>query len=319
MSPTEPIPTEPTPGDEVIDDSPHRAPVAEEREPDDVDVYSVVLATTTTPLTGPGLGARVGAEALGTFALVLVTLGTVLFSPLTGAAALGGALAAGLVLVGATAAFGHISGGHFNPAVTLGSAITGRTTWIDALIYVLAQVLGGVAAAAALFATIPTGLPGQLGLTGVAEFMATTANGWDAGSPLSVMSTGALTFDLRAALLLETVAAAILVGVVLGSAHRRAVPGTAPLAIGLTYTALILLLAPVTGGALNPARSTAAAIFSGGDALGQLWLFWVAPLVGATIAGLVVFAFGGSSDDVQDLDDLDDLSAPADEPSLDRH
>ena len=273
----------------------------------------LIPTTSAADRSGASVAARIGVEALGTFALVIVTIGAALYSRLSGAGAFGGALAAGLVLAAATATFGHVSGGHFNPAVTLGSAITGRTPWLDLPLYWLAQILGGVAAAAVLFSTIPTGLPALFQLNDVGDVWALTANGWDSGSPLWAMSGNAVGFDIKAALLLETVAAALLVAVVLGARHRRVLPGLAPIVIGFTYAALLLVLGPVTGGSLNPARSTASAIFAGSDAIGQVWLFWVAPLLGAAIAGLAWFAFAGTS--VED----DALDAQDEELVLDRY
>jgi aquaporin Z len=289
---------------------------------------------------GPGVGSRVGAEAFGTFALVLVILGIALYNPLwtgqvPGLAVLGLALAAGLALAGLVAALGHVSGGHFNPAVTLGSALAGRTSWTDLPLYWLAQLLGAIAAAAVLFVTIPKGLPAliagdpETGEEGTARsFLNFTTNGWDENSPLSALAGGQVSFDVRSALILELVSTAILVAVYLGTAHRRVAALTtgrgllgtgpskagraedrpfAPVAIGLTYAALLLLTAPVTGGSLNPARSSAAALFAGGDAIGQLWLFWVAPLVGAAIVGLIYRAVIDTASDAVELEDEDDL------------
>ncbi|MCL3859900.1 aquaporin [Actinotalea sp. K2] len=272
------------PADDLVDD-----------EDDDFGDFGLVPATTT----GPSLLARVGAEALGVYVLVLVSVGVALYTSLSGAGALGSALASGLVLAGGMAALAHVSGGHLNPVVTLGSALAGRTDWRDLVPYWLAQVLGACAAVATLFVTIPTGLPAALGLTGAQEMIATTANGWGEQSPLWVLSQQQVTFDLRAALVLEVVAGAVLVAVYLGSTSSRAARGLAPFAVGLAYAALVLLTAPVTNGAVHPALATGTALFAGSAALGQLWLFWVAPLVGAAVAGLVHQAF--STDQVETL------------------
>lgn len=237
---------------------------------------------------------RLGAEALGTFALVLVAVGVGLYGQFRSQDLLTPALAAGLVLAGTTAALGRVSGGHFNPAVTLGATIGGRTSWVDLPSYWTAQLVGGLLAVGTLFLTIPAGLT-ELG--GNRQFLSTVAKGWGDRSPLAILSQGRFTAELTAALVLELVAAAVLVTVVLATTSRRAPRGTAPAAIGLTYTALFLLLAQVSGGGVNPARSTAVAIFAEAEALGQLWLFWVAPLVGAAITGLAYLAFATPSVD----------------------
>lgn len=261
--------------------------------------------------------ARVGAELLGTFALVLTILGTALYGSLTGIGTLGVAVATALVLAGLIAAFGHVSGGHFNPAVSLGAALAGRVSFLDMLLYWLAQVAGALIAGLVLVVAIPKDLAGALlGDTeaGTAELFATVANGWGDQSPLGTASSGQYVFDLRTALIMEVVATAVFVAVILGVTGRKAAASTAPFAIGGTLGAMILVTALVTNGGLNPARSTAAAIFAGGDALGQLWLFWVAPLIGAAIVGLIVLAFAPAPPVAYDPDAYDpDLDGPEDE------
>jgi aquaporin Z len=288
--------------------------------------------------TGPGLGVRLGAEALGTFGLVLVILGVALYNPLSSVGTVGLALAAGLVLTGLTSSLGHVSGGHFNPAVSLASTIGGRTSWGDLPLYWLAQVVGAVAAAGAIVLSVPSELPGLIGgdpATGepgtLRSFMSVAANGFGEQSPLFALAGGQVTFDLRSALITEALAAAILTAVYLGSTHRRStlvplrarheVDGvrsshveanrstlhrSAPIAIGLTYAALMLLVSPITGGSLNPARATASAVFAEPEALRQLWLFWAAPLLAAVIVGLIYRAVVVPSDDDLDLDDDSD-------------
>src|SRR5665811_926500 len=142
----------------------------------------IVVVTSAEPVVlddpaGPSLAARLGAEAFGTFGLVLVILGAGLYLPLSNAGTLGVALAAGLVLAGLIAALGHVSGGHFNPAVSLGAAFSGRLSVVDLLLYWLSQVFGGVLAAAILFVTIPSALPALLGAADSKAFFALTANG----------------------------------------------------------------------------------------------------------------------------------------------
>ena len=249
------------------------------------------------------LPARLGAEALGAFFLVLVGLGVSLYTGLSGAGSLGVALGWGLALVAGMVALGHVSGGHFNPAVTIGAAVAGRLAWRDVLPYWLAQIIGGALAASALFLTIPKELPAliQQGVPAASAktFFALTANGYGHHSTLWTLSNKAVAFGFTQALLIEVLATALLVAVVLGSPSRRVPSTLAPFAIGLSYAVLVLVAAPITGGGLNPARSTAAAIFSGSAALGQVWLFWVAPVVGAVFAALLYRAFstdqGGES------------------------
>lgn len=261
--------------------------------------------------------ARVGAELLGTFALVLTILGTALYGSLTGIGTLGVALATALVLAGLIAAFGHVSGGHFNPAVSLGAALAGRVSFLDMLLYWLAQVAGALIAGLVLVAAIPKDLAAYLTSNpeaGNADFFALVANGWGDQSPIGTASSGQYVFDLRTALIMEVVGTAIFVAVILGVTGRKAAASTAPFAIGGTLGAMILVTALVTNAGLNPARSTAAAVFAGGDALGQLWLFWVAPLIGAAIVGLIVLAFAPAPPVAYDPDAYDpDLDGPEDE------
>ena len=274
-----------------------------EDEDDDDELDDFALLTPDAG-AGPGLASRLGAEALGTVALVLVVVGTALYDPLSQMGVVGRSLAAGLVLAGATAALGRVSGGHFNPAVTLASAAAGRTRWVDLPTYWLVQLLGAVAAGAVVFLTIPRALPELIGAADARTFFASTANGFDALAPLSTVSNGQVTFDLRTALIVELVASALLAAVYLGAAPRWNARHTAPVAVGLTYAALLLFVGPITGGSLNPVRSTASALFAGGESLGQLWLFWVAPLVGGAVAGLIHRAF--ATPEVESFEDVDD-------------
>ena len=255
----------------------------------------------------PSLLARLGAEALGTFALVLIALGLALYAQLSGATAgLGLALGIAFVVVAGAVALGHVSGGHFNPAITFGAVVAGRAPVGDLVPYWIAQLAGGALAAAALFVTIPSELPGVLQAEGRRGMFSTTANGYGEHSPLSTLSQGQIAFDLLPALLIELVATAVLVAVVLGATSRRVSRSVAPVAMGLAYGALVLLTAPITNAGLNPARSTAAALFSEGWAFGQLWVFWAAPLLGAAIAGLAhrAFAVDAGHDNLLEEDNL---------------
>ncbi|UWX96180.1 aquaporin [Arthrobacter zhaoxinii] len=238
-----------------------------------------------TPVNGGytyGLVGRTVAEAIGSFLLLFGGIGIAIFGNSTGGG-ITSPLAFGLVLAGAMVAFGYISGGHFNPAITLGSAVAGRTAWKLVLPYILTQLVGAVLGVAILWVVI-TGHD-QLGEQ-VREFMSATANGYGEHS--------ATMFPLASALLMEVIAGALLTAVFLGAASRRATAQShrssaakGAFAVGVTYAVLLTVLVPVTNGGINPARSTAVAIFSEGWALEQLWLFWVAPLLGAVIAGLI--------------------------------
>ncbi len=235
--------------------------------------------------------ARIGAEAFGSFALVLVAVGTLLYVPISAIGTLGVALATGLALAGLTMAIGHVSGAHLTPAVSIGAAITGRVSPVDAVLYVVAQVLGAVAAVAALLVTVPADLPAGLKADSAAAMVATTANGWGTGSPLNTLSQGQVSFGLVAALVVELLATTVVVAVVLSNRWRR----SGAVAVGLTFAALLLVVAPVTNGALNPARATAVALVTAGATttpLAQVWLFWLTGLLGGALAGLAVMAFG---------------------------
>jgi aquaporin Z len=219
---------------------------------------------------------KLAAEFLGTFWLVLGGCGSAVLAaafPGVGIGLLGVALAFGLTVLTMAYAVGHISGGHFNPAVTLGLVSAGRFKAGDAIGYVVVQVLGAVAAAAVL-AYIASGKPGfDVVASGLAS------NGYGAHSPGG--------YSLGASLVTEFVMTFFFLIVILGSTGKRAPAGFAPIAIGLALTLIHLVSIPVTNTSVNPARSTGPAIFVGGWALAQLWLFWVAPIAGAMVAGVV--------------------------------
>jgi aquaporin Z len=184
----------------------------------------------------------------------------------------GVSLAFGLTVVTGAYALGHLSGAHFNPAVSLGLAVAGRFAWKDLLPYVVVQVLGGVAAAF-LLRYVASGAPGFDIGDGLAS------NGYGAHSPGS--------YSLQSGLVIEIVLTAVFLLVILGATSVRAPAGFAPLAIGLALTLIHLISIPVTNTSVNPARSTGPAVVVGDWALAQLWLFWVAPLAGAVIGGLI--------------------------------
>jgi aquaporin Z len=224
---------------------------------------------------------RVGAEFLGTFWLVLGGCGSAVLAaafPELGIGFAGVALAFGLTVVTMAYAVGHISGGHFNPAVTLGLWAGGRFPATDILPYWVAQVLGGMAAAAVLY-VIASGAAGFSLDGGFAS------NGYGEHSPGG--------YSLTSALVCEVVMTLFFLIVILGATDKRAPAGFAPLAIGLALTLIHLISIPVTNTSVNPARSTGPALFVGGWAIAQLWLFWVAPLAGAVIGGFVYRWLGG--------------------------
>ncbi|WP_460459683.1 aquaporin Z [Angustibacter peucedani] len=234
--------------------------------------------------------ARLGAEALGTFWLVLGGCGTAVLAagfPDVGVGLLGVALAFGLTVLTMAYAVGHVSGGHFNPAVTVGLAVARRFAWRDVLPYVVTQVVAATLAGAVLLVVAS----GQDGFDRKASGFA--ANGFGDHSPGG--------YSLLAALVTEVVLTAFFLYVILGTTDTRAPKGFAPIGIGLALTLIHLISIPVTNTSVNPARSTGVAWFGDSWALGQLWLFWLAPLVGAAIAGTTYAAITGSTRDVVPL------------------
>lgn len=268
--------------------------------------------------------ALVGAELFGSFLLVFGGVGMALYATLQGVGSLEVALGFGVALIAGIAAVGHISGGHFNPAVTFGAALAGRTPWKLVPVYWITQIVGAAAAAAALFATIPKSLVSgdSAAYTSLKHFFSATANGFGEHSPSysaprqaffgqylsqgatqaeidAALESGQLVlptftqFDLTAVAIIEVIATALFVGVILAVTDKRVRAKSAPIVIGLTLFILLLLATPFDGGSLNPARSLAAALFSDSWALSQVWIFWVAPLVGAAIAALFYRGFAG--------------------------
>ena len=227
----------------------------------------------------PRMSARLAAEALGTFWLVFGGCGSAIFAAKhldgttntgLGIGFAGVALAFGLTVLTMAYAVGHVSGGHFNPAVTIGCAVAKRFDWKDVPAYVITQVLAGLLAGAALYGIAS----GKDGFTATGHM---AANGYGAHSPGG--------YSLIAVLLAEIILTAFFLYVILGATDRRAPEGFAPLAIGLGLTLIHLISIPISNTSVNPARSTAVAFFNGDGAPGQLWLFWVAPIIGAVIAG----------------------------------
>ena len=219
---------------------------------------------------------RLFAEFFGTFWLVFGGCGSAVLAaafPQLGIGFLGVALAFGLTVVTMAYAVGHISGGHFNPAVTVGLFAGGRFAAKDVIPYVIAQVIGGIAAASVLYLIAS----GKAGFDATAGGFA--SNGYGEHSPGR--------YSLQAAIVIELVLTAFFLIVIHGVTDKRAPAGFAPLAIGLTLTLIHLISIPVTNTSVNPARSTGVAIFQGTWALQQLWVFWLVPLVGGIIGGLI--------------------------------
>ncbi|MFO7163687.1 Aquaporin Z 2 [Mycolicibacterium hassiacum DSM 44199] len=225
----------------------------------------------------PSMFQRLAAELVGTFWLVLGGCGSAVFAAtvvkddhLLGIGFLGVSLAFGLTVLTGVYAFGTVSGGHFNPAVTLGAAIARRVEWAALPLYWIAQVIGGLIAGLVIY-IIASGREGFEATGNMA------ANGYGAHSPNG--------YSMVAVLITEIVLTAMFLFVILGSTEDRAPKGFAGLSIGLTLTLIHLISIPISNTSVNPARSTGVAFFNGDGAPGQLWLFWVAPLVGAAIAG----------------------------------
>jgi aquaporin Z len=209
------------------------------------------------------------AELIGTFMLMSSVLGAFFYAfaaPVGAAGILGVALSIGATVMALSLAIGHISGGHFNPAVTLGLVAGGRVSGNSAAGYITAQCIGALAASG-FFALIGRAPPGF------------AANGYDV---LSMLHAG-----LISVFLIETLLSAFLVFVIMGATSRRAPAGFAPIAIGLTLTAIHIMAIPVSNASVNPARSLGSAVFAGGTALRQLWMFWVAPILGGVIGGSI--------------------------------
>jgi aquaporin Z len=221
------------------------------------------------------IGKRLGAEFFGTFWLVFGGCGSAVLAagfPELGIGFVGVSLAFGLTVLTMAYAVGHISGGHFNPAVSIGLLAGGRFGARDLVPYVVAQVLGGLAAGGVLY-LVASGKPGFDAAAGFAS------NGFGEHSPGG--------YSLQAALIAEVVLTAFFVMIIMGATDRRAPAGFAPIAIGLALTLIHLISIPVTNTSVNPARSTGVALFQGSWAISQLWLFWIAPLIGGAIGGLV--------------------------------
>jgi aquaporin Z len=239
---------------------------------------------------------KLGAEFLGTFWLVLGGCGSVVLAaafPDLGIGFLGVALAFGLTLLTMAFAIGHISGCHINPAVSIGLWAGGRFSSKELVPYIVVQVLGGLCAGAVLYFIAS----GKAGFDVSAGF---ASNGYGAHSPGG--------YSLGAAFLTEVVMTFMFLLVIHGATDKRAPQGFAPIAIGLCLTLIHLISIPVTNTAVNPARSTGVALFAGGWAVQQLWLFWIAPIIGGILGGVVYRWLGGETNSRQVIE-----SSPATE------
>lgn len=260
----------------------------------DPNPESPVTPTELAHTPSPSVGSKLAAEGIGTFLLVFGLIGTALFA--SHLANEDGAFASGIVYVVASFAvgisvimgayaFGPISGGHFNPAVTLGLAAAGRFPWKDTIGYIIAQIVGGAIATTVLV------LIGQFGPSGwvpAAQDGGFASNGWGKLSPGG--------FDMPAAIIIEIVLTALFLFVILGTTHPTRGTKFAGLVIGLSLTLIHFVSIPVDNTSVNPARSIATAIYGGVDALSMLWVFIVFPIVGALIAG---FSYRALFDNVQ--------------------
>jgi aquaporin Z len=229
------------------------------------------------------LVAKLSAELIGTFWLVLGGCGSAVLAaafPGLGIGFTGVSLAFGLTVLTMAYAVGHVSGAHFNPAVSVGLVAGGRFAAADLVPYVIAQVLGAAGAAGVLY-LIASGKPGF-------------APGGFASNGFGDLSPGG--YSMQAALICEVVMTFFFVLVIMGATDGRAAAGFAPIAIGLALTLVHLVSIPVTNTSVNPARSTGVAVFQGSWALGQLWLFWVAPIIGGALGGFVFKALWGDDD-----------------------
>ena len=230
------------------------------------------------------LGKRLAAEFFGTFWLVIGGCGSAVLAaavPEVGIGFAGVSLAFGLTVLTMAYAVGAVSGGHFNPAVSAGLAAGGRFPIAEFIPYVIAQVIGAIAAGGVLYLIAS----GKAGFDASAGF---ASNGYGEHSPGG--------YSLQAALVCEIVMTFFFVMIIMGATHGRAPAGFAPIAIGLALTLIHLISIPVTNTSVNPARSTGVAVFQGSWALAQLWLFWVAPIIGGALGGFVFKTLWGDDE-----------------------
>ncbi|ALO66441.1 hypothetical protein AS189_07965 [Arthrobacter alpinus] len=238
--------------------------------------------TATAPVQAYPLITRIAIEGLGSFFIVFAGLGTALFSPAGSGATIG--FAYGLAMVAAIISFGHVSNGYFNPAFSLGMAVAGRLKFSAAVFYMVAQTVGAVLASVvwlAMMKVMPAGATPE-----TPQLFGALANGFDAHSPSQVPMIGVL--------IVELVAVGVLTAMLLGATSARNKTTMGPIAIGLAFAVAVAITMPLSNGSLNPARATSVVFLAESWAAGQLWLFWLAPLFGATLAAVIYRAFAPS-------------------------
>ena len=240
---------------------------------------ATTMATATTTEQAYPLSTRVAIEGLGSFFIVFAGLGTALFS--AGGAGTTVGFAYGLAMVAAIISFGHISNGYFNPAFSLGMAVAGRLKFSAMALYIVAQTVGALLASVvwlALMKVMPAGAT-----PATPKLFGALANGFDAHSPSQVPMVGVL--------IVEIVAVAVLTAMILGVTSARNKTSLGPIAIGLAFAVAVSITMPLSNGSLNPARATSVVFLADSWALGQLWLFWLAPLFGAALAAAIFRSF----------------------------
>lgn len=253
----------------------------------------------SVPVQAHPLSTRVAVEGLGSFFIVFAGLGTALFSA-TGAGT-GVGFAYGLAMVAAIISFGHISNGYFNPVFSLAMAVAGRLKYSAMALYVVAQTLGAVLASVVwlgMMMVLPAGATPAM-----SELFAALANGFDVHSPSQVPLIGVA--------IVEVVGAAILTALLLGVTSPRNKSALGPVAVGLAFAVAVGITMPLSNGSLNPARATSVVFVADSWALGQLWLFWVAPLVGAALVAAIHRAFAPSPVLAHDAGTSPEAASPA--------
>ncbi|AIY01005.1 hypothetical protein ART_1406 [Arthrobacter sp. PAMC 25486] len=257
--------------------------------------------TATAPVQAHPISTRVAIEGLGSFFIVFAGLGTALFSSGGTGSTVG--FAYGLAMVAAIIAFGHVSNGYFNPAFSLGMAVAGRLKFSAAGLYIVAQTIGAILAAAvwlALMKVMPAGATPDM-----PKLFGALANGFDSHSPSQVPMIGVL--------IVELVAVGMLTALLLGVTSARNKTTMGPIAIGLAFAVSVAITMPLSNGSLNPARATSVVFLAESWAAGQLWLFWLAPLFGAALAAAIYRSFAPAKLVAEPL--MDDAVAPAGAPA----
>lgn len=254
------------------------------------------------PVQAHSLSTRVVIEGLGSFFIVFAGLGTALFSATGSGATVG--FAYGLAMVAAIISFGHISNGYFNPAFSLAMAVAGRLKFSAMALYVVAQTVGAVLASVVwlgMMMVMPTGATPATN-----ELFAALANGFDTHSPSQVPLIGVA--------IVEVVGTAILTALLLGASSPRNKTTLGPVAVGLAFAVAVGITMPLSNGSLNPARATSVVFLADSWALGQLWLFWLAPLVGAALAAAIYRSFAPATDVKDDAVSSSTATSTAAEP-----